>query len=332
MKLYLKIASPNGHVRSFDHAGSILRVGRDPSCELSLQGEEGHVVSWNHAQIELSAAGATVADAGSSNGTLLNDQRIERPVPLRVGDRVQLGHTGVTLTITGLDFTAAVPPPSSSRPLPATVLVAGAAGAAVVLLVALILINKWSGKPSDELHVQRSPKEGAGTPDNKDSSPPAEKGPLDRSGSGEGATSVGKMNKERPTVKPDHKTPGFGSSTSIEHKLSYFTSINREDQAPGFERQQYVPVRRQLGGNHLELISRSARAACHPETNGDPTCRVSAAKDRPLENDFVSDEEFERLLDAWFGNIARVLEPGRDGAMTPPSTWPARCSGCPAWT
>ena len=35
------------------------------------------------------------------------------------------------------------------------------------------------------------------------------------------------------------------------------------------------------------------------------------AKDRPLANDFVSDEEFDRLLDAWFGNIARVLEPGR---------------------
>jgi len=34
-------------------------------------------------------------------------------------------------------------------------------------------------------------------------------------------------------------------------------------------------------------------------------------KDRPLANDFVSDEEFDRLLDAWFGNIARVLEPGR---------------------
>jgi DNA modification methylase len=35
------------------------------------------------------------------------------------------------------------------------------------------------------------------------------------------------------------------------------------------------------------------------------------AKDRPLENDFVSDEEFQRLLTGWFGNIARVLKPGR---------------------
>jgi len=34
------------------------------------------------------------------------------------------------------------------------------------------------------------------------------------------------------------------------------------------------------------------------------------AKDRPLVNDFVSDEEFARLLRSWFGNIARVLEPG----------------------
>jgi len=35
------------------------------------------------------------------------------------------------------------------------------------------------------------------------------------------------------------------------------------------------------------------------------------AKDRALVNDFISDEEFARLLRAWFGNIARVLEPGR---------------------
>ncbi len=34
------------------------------------------------------------------------------------------------------------------------------------------------------------------------------------------------------------------------------------------------------------------------------------AKDRPLANDFVSDEAFDEMLDAWFGNIARVLIPG----------------------
>ena len=34
-------------------------------------------------------------------------------------------------------------------------------------------------------------------------------------------------------------------------------------------------------------------------------------KDRPLANDFLSDEEFNRLLRAWFGQIGRVLVPGR---------------------
>ena len=34
-------------------------------------------------------------------------------------------------------------------------------------------------------------------------------------------------------------------------------------------------------------------------------------KDRPLVNDFVSDEEYDQMLHAWFGNIARVLAPGR---------------------
>jgi DNA modification methylase len=41
------------------------------------------------------------------------------------------------------------------------------------------------------------------------------------------------------------------------------------------------------------------------------TTKKMRAKDRPLANDFVSDAEFDRLLHAWFGNIARVLLPGR---------------------
>jgi DNA modification methylase len=49
--------------------------------------------------------------------------------------------------------------------------------------------------------------------------------------------------------------------------------------------------------------------ARHPE-KAQPTGRKLRAKDRPLTNDFVSEEEFDRLLHAWFGNMARVLLPG----------------------
>jgi DNA modification methylase len=48
----------------------------------------------------------------------------------------------------------------------------------------------------------------------------------------------------------------------------------------------------------------------HPEKSQPTTARLRA-KDRPLANDFVSDEAFADLLGRWFGNIGRVLLPGR---------------------
>lgn len=40
------------------------------------------------------------------------------------------------------------------------------------------------------------------------------------------------------------------------------------------------------------------------------TTKQMRAKDRPLANDFVTDAAFDGLLDAWFGNMTRVLKPG----------------------
>jgi DNA modification methylase len=53
----------------------------------------------------------------------------------------------------------------------------------------------------------------------------------------------------------------------------------------------------------------SMDVARHPE-KAKPTGKKLRAKDRPLANDFVSDDELDRLLAAWFGNMARVLKPG----------------------
>jgi len=50
--------------------------------------------------------------------------------------------------------------------------------------------------------------------------------------------------------------------------------------------------------------------ARHP-SKAKPTQRKLRAKDRPLANDFVSDDAFDQLLAAWFGNMSRVLAPGR---------------------
>jgi len=42
----------------------------------------------------------------------------------------------------------------------------------------------------------------------------------------------------------------------------------------------------------------------------EPTHKKLRPKDRPLMNDFVSEEEFDKMLLAWFGNMARVLKSG----------------------
>jgi DNA modification methylase len=55
----------------------------------------------------------------------------------------------------------------------------------------------------------------------------------------------------------------------------------------------------------------SFEATLHRQEATNGSRRKLRAKDRPLANDYVSDEEFERLLHAWFGNMARVLLPGR---------------------
>lgn len=54
----------------------------------------------------------------------------------------------------------------------------------------------------------------------------------------------------------------------------------------------------------------SMDVARHPEKSK-ATHKQLRAKDRPLANDFVTDAAFDTLLDAWFGNMSRVLLPGR---------------------
>ena len=49
--------------------------------------------------------------------------------------------------------------------------------------------------------------------------------------------------------------------------------------------------------------------ARHPEKSK-PTTKKLRPKDRPLANDFLTDEDFEKILDAWFANLAFAMDPG----------------------
>src|SRR5579884_1087273 len=104
MKLRLSITATAGVSKSFEHAGPVIRIGRDPGCELSLQGELGDAVSRQHARIDLTPKGAMLTDVGSSNGTLLNGCLLDGTARLNIGDRIQMGYTGASLKVLELDL------------------------------------------------------------------------------------------------------------------------------------------------------------------------------------------------------------------------------------
>jgi DNA modification methylase len=59
------------------------------------------------------------------------------------------------------------------------------------------------------------------------------------------------------------------------------------------------------------LLANQSRDYAAKPSRAKRTTEKLRPKDRPLANDYMSDEEFDRLLDAWFGNIVHVLDAGR---------------------
>jgi pSer/pThr/pTyr-binding forkhead associated (FHA) protein len=71
----------------FPLVGLVTRLGRHPDSEISL---DDITVSRRHAEIERTPEGHVVSDAGSLNGTYVNQERIDKMV-LRHGDELQIG-------------------------------------------------------------------------------------------------------------------------------------------------------------------------------------------------------------------------------------------------
>lgn len=74
--------------RQIDITEQVVTLGRHKSCDVQIDDPE---VSRRHARITRSAAGYTIEDQGSANGTFVNGKRIAGPQPLKDGDLVRLG-------------------------------------------------------------------------------------------------------------------------------------------------------------------------------------------------------------------------------------------------
>jgi len=98
MKLLLTITSGSLSGRTFDLESGFLTVGRGENCSVRFDPAGERIASKQHAFIEARPDGYYVADNNSTNGTLVNGQRIQRH-KLNSGDTVQFGKNGVTATI-----------------------------------------------------------------------------------------------------------------------------------------------------------------------------------------------------------------------------------------
>jgi hypothetical protein len=80
---------PSIEVGEFILDGRDIAIGRAPSCDIVLEGDQ--LASRRHALFRSRSDGYTVVDLGSSNGTYINDLEIREAVLLHEGDHISIG-------------------------------------------------------------------------------------------------------------------------------------------------------------------------------------------------------------------------------------------------
>lgn len=89
--LRLKVVDPpQRRGRTYD-LGEEVTLGRAPGCAVPL--EDDTFTSSVHARVYYRAGQLWLEDLGSTNGTWLNDERLDGPARLQRGDRVKVGST-----------------------------------------------------------------------------------------------------------------------------------------------------------------------------------------------------------------------------------------------
>src|SRR5215218_6310114 len=98
MKLTLTVTSGTLAGRTYDLETGFLTVGRSENCTVRFDPANERIASKQHAFIEARPDGYYLSDNASTNGTLLNGERIDR-AKLASGDNVQFGRKGATATV-----------------------------------------------------------------------------------------------------------------------------------------------------------------------------------------------------------------------------------------
>lgn len=98
MKLLLTITGGTLSGRVFELESGFLTIGRGENCSVRFDPVGERIASKQHAFIEAKADGYYLTDNESTNGTLLNGERIYKS-NVKTGDSIQFGKNGVTASI-----------------------------------------------------------------------------------------------------------------------------------------------------------------------------------------------------------------------------------------
>lgn len=107
MEVLLVMFRDGGQHRPFRVTNGTTIIGRREDCDLRIAVND---VSRKHCKIMLEDDQISVADLGSSNGTFVNGQRVEKH-PLTAGDTLQVGPVSFVVQVDGEpELTSARPP------------------------------------------------------------------------------------------------------------------------------------------------------------------------------------------------------------------------------
>lgn len=168
-KLRLEVIKGPAQGKKFEFdltPGRVVKLGRERNNDVAFFEPPSPVVSRYHAELTKSGEGLFLEDAGSTNGTFLNDKKISGRAAVKNGDRIVLGNNGPELTV-GLETPAPlapIKPPAKKKP----VLVFSIAGGAVAVL-AVVLVALFSSGETEKADgsVSESIESGAAV-DNED--------------------------------------------------------------------------------------------------------------------------------------------------------------------
>jgi pSer/pThr/pTyr-binding forkhead associated (FHA) protein len=123
-RLMVRPVSPisGGQFREFALDGRPIYIGRSPSCDIVLDGDQ--LTSRRHVLLRYDNNGYVLVDLGSSNGTYVNDTEVREATPLRDGDRIVIGEHELFYSTAAASSEASLPgveqPPVPSQPLSET--------------------------------------------------------------------------------------------------------------------------------------------------------------------------------------------------------------------